>query len=236
MADTDRIGALEAELRALSHELGLLKDREAVRALQFKYGYYMDKCLFPAIVDLFADDCELHFMGGVFKGKAGARRLYGGATGMSGPVYGLLFEHIIAQDIVDVAPDRKTAKGRFRCFMQGGVHETKSDAPPNIPPQFWEAGIYENEYVKEEGVWKIKLFNYRVVYQARFEEGWARSPLEPLMVRAYTKTYPEDPRGPDEIRPAPPRWPETFLMPFHYPHPVTGKPVEAPPEAGLRRK
>ncbi len=34
------------------------------------------------------------------------------------------------------------------------------------------------------------------------------------MVVNYTKTYPEDPRGPDEIRPAPPRWPNTFLMPF----------------------
>jgi hypothetical protein len=236
VADSDRISELETEMRALSRELGLLKDREAVRTLQFKYGYYMDKCLFPAIVDLFAEDCELNFMGGVFKGKESARRLYGGATGLNGPVYGLLFEHIIAQDIVDVAPDGKTAKGRFRCFMQGGVHDSNKSAPPNIPPQFWEAGIYENEYVKDGGVWKIKLFNYRVVYQARYEEGWAHASTDPLMVVNYTKTYPEDPRGPDEIKPAPPRWPNTFLMPFHYPHPVTGKPVVVPPEAGQKRK
>ncbi len=222
-----RLEQLERELAELRHEVGTHADIQAVRTLQFKYGYYMDKCLFAEIVDLFAEDAVLYFMNGIFRGKRGARRLYGGASGLDGPAYGMLFEHIIAQDIVDVAPDRTTAKGRFRCFLQAGVHESKKDAPPRIPAQFLEAGIYENEYVKEDGLWKIKLFNYRIVYQARLEQGWAHSPLEPLMVSAYTGTYPESPRGPDELREPPPVWPETFIMPFHYPHPVTGKVVAA---------
>jgi len=216
---------LREELRLLRDRVGRLEDQQAVRALQFKYGYYMDKCLFAAIVDLFAEEAVLYFMNGVFRGKRGARRLYGGASGLNGPAYGMLFEHIIAQDIVDVAPDRKTAQGRFRCFLQAGVHDSKKDAPPRIPAQFLEAGIYENEYAKENGIWKIKVFNYRIVYQARLEEGWAHSPREPLMVSAYTTTFPENPRGPDELREPPPVWPETFIMPFHYPHPVTGKAV-----------
>jgi hypothetical protein len=69
----------------------------------------------------------------------------------------MMFEHLHAQDIVDVAPDRRTAKGRFRCLLMGGVHETKKDAPPRIPGQFWEGGLYENEYVREDGVWKIQI-------------------------------------------------------------------------------
>lgn len=211
-----RVGELEAQVRR--HD-----DIQAVRTLQFKYGYYMDKCLFGEIVELFSDSAELHFMGGIFRGRAGVRRLYGGSSGLNGPAYGMLFEHIIAQDIVDVAPDGLTARGRFRTFLQGGVHETKKDAPPQIPSQFWEAGIYENEYVKEGGVWKFKLFNYRVVYQAKYETGWAHSPVTPLMVSNYTTRFPENPRGPDEIGPPPPRWPEPVVMPFHYPHPVTGK-------------
>jgi hypothetical protein len=186
----------------------------------------MDKCLFAAIVDLFADDAELYFMGGVYRGKAGARRLYGGATGMNGPVDGLLFEHLIVQDIVDVAPDRTYALGRFRTFMQGGVHETHPNPPPNIPSQFWEGGVYENEYVKEDGVWKIKVFNYRVVWQADFDKGWAHSKVDPLMISAPVTTFPENPRGPDAIAAAPgPRWPKQGIMPFHYPHPVTGETV-----------
>ena len=124
------VAGLRDELAEVRHELGILQDVKAVRELQFKYGYYMDKCLFPAIVDLFADDAELYFMGGVYHGKAGARRLYGGATGLNGPVDGLLFEHLIVQDIVDVAPDRKTAQGRFRTFMQGGGLGWVSCTPP----------------------------------------------------------------------------------------------------------
>ena len=76
--ETD-VAELRRELETVRHELGILQDVKAVRELQFKYGYYMDKCLFPAIVDLFADDAELYFLGGVYRGKAGARRLYGGA-------------------------------------------------------------------------------------------------------------------------------------------------------------
>jgi hypothetical protein len=39
-----------------------------------------------------------------------------------------------------------------------------------------------------------------------------------------TKTYPEDPNGPDVLLGEPPKvWPHTRVVPFHYPHPVTGK-------------
>ena len=219
----EQLARMQREIDELRHRADLQADLQAVRTLQFKYGYYMDKCLFPLIVDLFADDARLHFMGGIFKGKAGARRLYGGSSGLNGPMRGMLFEHIIAQDIVDVAPDGRTAKGRFRTFLQAGVHASKQDAPPHIPRQFWEAGIYENGYVKDGGVWKIQLFNYRIVYQARYEDGWAHAGAAPLMVSAFKKSWPEDPRGPDEIGPAPEQWPDTFVMPFHYPHPVTGE-------------
>jgi SnoaL-like domain len=223
MTPKEKLERMQGEIDELKQLVGMHADIQAVRTLQFKYGYYMDKCLFALIVDLFAEDARLYYMGGVFKGKVGARRMYGARSGVSGPTRGMLFEHIIAQDIVDVAADGQSAKGRFRCFLQAGVHDSKRDAPPNIPRQFWEAGIYENEYVKEGGVWKIQVFNYRVVYQASYEDGWAHASSAPLMISGYEKTYPEDARGPDEIGPAPPQWPETFVMPFHYPHPVTGQ-------------
>lgn len=225
MTSDDTLRDMRCEIESLRTQVGILEDIQAVRTLQFKYGYFMDKCLFAEIVDLFADDAVLYFMNGIFRGKAGARRLYGGASGLDGPAYGMLFEHIIAQDVVDVAPDRRTAWGRFRCFMQGGVHDSRQDAPASIPAQFLEAGIYENEYIKTDGSWRIKVFNYRIVYQARLEDGWAHSGPEPLMVSGFTACHPDNPRGPDELRPLPPVWPQTFIMPFHYPHPVTGRPL-----------
>ncbi len=223
MTTPEKYAALERQIAEMSNRLGMLEDIHAVRTLHFKYGYYMDNCLFSEIVDLFADDSELRFLNGVFKGKEGARRLYGGATGLNGPVPGLLFQHLLLQDIVDVDHDRKTAKGRFRCFMQGGIHKSKKDAPERIPKQFFEAGVYENTYAKEDGVWKIKLFDYNVIWQANYDEGWANKEPGYMMVSAFEKTYPDDPRGPDEIREVPANWPNMFLVPFHYPNPVTGK-------------
>ena len=229
MTSEARIEALLKRVEELEQRVQRQDDIQAVRTLQFKYGYFMDKCLFAEIVELFCEDAELRFMGGIFRGKAGARRLYGGSSGLNGPADGILFEHIIAQDVVDIAPDGRTAYGRFRTFLQGGVHETKKDAPPQIPSQFWEAGIYENEYVKEGGVWKFKVFNYRVVYQANYETGWAHSAVAPLMVSNFAVPYPQNPRGPDEVGPPPARWPQAVVMPFHYPHPVTGKPINLKP-------
>ena len=221
MTSEARIEALLKRVEELEQRVQRQDDIQAVRTLQFKYGYFMDKCLFAEIVELFCEDAELRFMGGIFRGKAGARRLYGGSSGLNGPADGMLFEHIIAQDVVDIAPDGRTAYGRFRTFLQGGVHETKKDAPPQIPSQFWEAGIYENAYVKEGGDWKIRCLDYNMFWRADYHHGWANSVvhLTPML-----RAYPEDPNGPDELlSEAPKTWPETAVVPFHYPHPVTGK-------------
>jgi hypothetical protein len=85
ISPNDEVAALRREVEQLRQQVGVLEDIQAIRTLHFKYGYYMDKCLFGEIVELFAQDAEIHFLGGFFRGKAGARRLYGGATGMNGP-------------------------------------------------------------------------------------------------------------------------------------------------------
>lgn len=58
MTENDRISALENQLAQMSqqigslqHAIGLLEDSHAVRCLQHKYGYYIDKCLYDQTVD-----------------------------------------------------------------------------------------------------------------------------------------------------------------------------------------
>ncbi len=179
-------------------------------------------------MDLFSDRGETYFLGGVFKGKAGVRRLYCGrlgarfAAGKNGPVRGLLLDHLLLQDVITVAPDRSSAKARYRCFMQGGSHESV----PEIFPAFWEAGVYENTYLKEDSVWKIGALNYNVFFYAPYEQGWGK--VKPgYAVPPFSKTFPEDPNGPDElIARRASFWPENELVPYHYLHPVTGKLIQ----------
>jgi hypothetical protein len=222
-------GALERRLDELADRLDRLEDVNAIRTVQYAYGYYLDKHMYDEVVDLFADDAELMFLNGVYKGKAGVRRLYCDwfrtyfTKGINGPIYGFLYEHLLMQDIIHVAPDRRTAKGRARCFMQGGSHESRTDIPDGLPTSgFWEGGIYENDYVHEDGVWKIKRLDYNMLWQASYEKGWGGSEAH---LRQLSKLYPDDPLGPDEIREGatPVVWPHTRKVPFHFVHPVTGR-------------
>jgi len=227
MTDSNALAALEERVIELGRRMARLEDTHAVKCLQYKYGYYIDKCLYDEAVALFADTGEVRFLNGVYRGKSGIRRLYCNwfrkyfTGGVNGPLRGLLLDHLMLQDIVDVATDGLTAKGRFRCVLQAGCHESMSEPIPNFPRPFWEAGIYENTYVKEGADWKIKCLHYNMFWRADYHQGWANSVvhLTPIM-----RAYPEDPNGPDELLPeAPKTWPETGVVPFHYAHPVTGK-------------
>lgn len=215
---------LLARIDALENRLGVVEDTAEIERLQFQYGYYLDKCYYDEVVELFADSgARMHFLHGVFEGKEGVARLISGrfknrfADGVNGPSHGRLLEHPQMQPVITIAGDRQTAKGRFRTFMQAGTHISLPD-----PRQWWEGGIYENSYVRENGQWKIQELNFRQVFQADFSTGWMNSDLPAPF---YKTTYPEDPFGPDDIRPTWQMFPSADAVPFHYPHPVTGSEV-----------
>lgn len=233
---SESIDALAAQLAELQQEVsGLRKavsrhdDIQAVRKLHFTYGYLIDHCRYDETVDLFADDGEVYFLNGIYKGREGARRLYCGwfremfTRGVNGPIEGFLLDHFLAQDIVDISEDGNTAWLRGRCIMQAGYHETVESLVPEMPRSCWEGGIHRNTYVKENGTWKIRTLDYNMLWQADYEKGWGHSyvHLQPL-----EKTFPEDPNGPDALRDyIPPVWPKTRNVDYHYNHPVNGKPI-----------
>jgi len=104
-------------------------------------------------------------------------------------------------------------------LSKSGEAAVKQGRPPM---QWWEGGLYENEYVKEGNLWKIKVLDYRAIWHADYAKGWAYT--KPNYVPPASKTYPEDPLGPDRLLPKRVLWPDTDVVPFHYPHPVTGEP------------
>jgi hypothetical protein len=233
---SDEADALRKQVDRLSNQLGILEDTNAIRKLHHAYGYYLDKGIWEEIVNLFADDGEVYFNGGIFEGKdKGVRRLYidyfgkGFAGNNFGPIQGFLLDQTQEQDVVDVAPGRKSAKARFHCLMQVSV-QLVSDSPLMEMArqqgqgilQWWEGGIYDNSYVREGDVWKIRKLDYRALWQADYVLGWEYS--KPGYIRAFSKTYPEDPTGPDKlIQAAAKPSLEAGVATFHYPHPVTGE-------------
>ena len=226
MTDQPSIEELARRIDELEHQLGIEQDVNQIRRVQYTYGYFIDKSQYDEVVDLFADDGEVWFLGGIYKGKGGVRRLYierfqtQFTDGHNGPRYGWLLDHPQLQMVIDVAPDRSSAKVRGRSMMQAGLHETAQGQQR----AWWEGGVYENEYVREDGVWKIRALRYYPFWHGTFQEGWAKTPID--FIPMAKTLYPEDPLGPDAlIDPQPRLWPATDTVPFHYDHPVTGKPI-----------
>ena len=143
--------------------------------------------------------------------------------GRNGPIRGYLLDHALMQEIIDVDEGATHAWMRGRTFMSAGTHKSISDKHPRGHAQWWEGGLYENEYIKEDGVWKVFRLRYFPFWHAEFEKGWSHT--KPNYVPFLKKAYPEDPEGPDELVETKMMWPDTEVVPFHYPHPVTGKHV-----------
>jgi len=219
---------VEARLAELEHKVGVLEDVQAIRRLHWAYGYYIDFNRPEEVGDLFAEDGCAVFLSGEYVGPAGVKRLYGDwiagrfTGGKPGPVNGLLLDHFQMQDIITVADDGLTAKGRFRGILLGGWHDDFQETREEMmPQQFVEGGIYENDYVKVDGVWKIQRLDYMMQWQGD-ETGWAHSAAH---LQPAEKTYPEDPVGPDRLLPASQHrktWPFRQDVPMHFAHPKFG--------------
>src|SRR2546430_11128788 len=120
------IAALTARIEKLEHELAVEQDIHQIRRVQYTYGYFIDKSQYNEVVDLFADDGEVWFLGGIYRVKAGVRRLYierfqkQFTQGHNGPRYGWLLDHPQMQLVIAVATSPGPAPARGRCTMLAG--------------------------------------------------------------------------------------------------------------------
>lgn len=237
--------SIEQQLTALNKQVARLEAVEEVKRLQNIYGYYMDMLLYDEVVPLFARECEVRFMGGIYKGPEGIHRLFIGKLGSAftggknRPMYGRMGEHIMLQEVVTVAEDGMSAKVRLRHLLKAGNHESAKQPGPILGgvqlDQWIEGGIYENEFVKEDGLWKFSLIDYQIEYFANAESGWAHTPLD--YQPWYKATFPDDPYGPDELMTQIPHlWPDRVVVAFHYPNPVTGLPVAVDTSSAWRKQ
>jgi hypothetical protein len=202
--------ALAAHAATLEREVGLLEDTNAIEKLQRIYGFYTDKQLWSQAADLFAANGSIEVGGrGVYVGKDRVLAFLK-SNGPEYPQPGRLFDQMQLQPIVHVASDGQTAKGRWHMFAQEAQHGEYAN---------WGLGIFENEYVKEGGVWKIaKLHLYTTMYTP-YEDGWAKTAIPNAGPSA--ELPPDRPPSVDYAA-----YPAAFVVPFHYENPVTGAPAD----------
>jgi hypothetical protein len=201
--DAKALEAAAARLDALDKRVTRLEDANAVEKLQRAYGYFVDKAQWSQLTDLFAQDATLEIGGrGVFVGKPHILDYMHGAFGPDGIKEGQIINHMQFQAIADIDPDGVHAKQRMRAFVMsnGG----------------WGLPLYENGYVKENGVWKIQTLHGPFTMYTSWD-GWAKS--------ATPNTRPDTFGEPPDLPPTVVylTYPSYYIVPFHYPNPVTGK-------------
>ncbi|HUK03210.1 MAG TPA: nuclear transport factor 2 family protein [Steroidobacteraceae bacterium] len=204
----EQLAAITRELDRLQGEAERLADVSAIKRLQRAYGYYLEAAQWDQMTDLFADSGSIEIaQDGVYVGKEHVRRylnaLGGGHVGLRS---GQLSEHFQLQPVIDVAPDGQSAKGRWRALIMSG--QFKQNAR-------WGEGTYENEYVKDHGIWKLAKLHWYQTFLVPYEGGWAKNHDLTGGVFVGKKLTPDQP--PSEHYGV---WPAVYIPPFHYKNPA----------------
>jgi hypothetical protein len=209
------LAALKSELARAQHAIGLLEDKNAIERLQYAYGYFIDNRMFREMADLFADEGAWIEIGerGRYFGKENIHRfllevLGGGRWGLAPNE---VINHVQQQLLITIDDDRMHARARARAEIQG-------NSPPDTPTFLFADGIYENDYVKEGGRWKIQGLKVTMTFYAALERANIRFGSAPPS-EAFPPGAPSQPRDARLGR---------QFNPFRWPHPITGAPLDVP--------
>ncbi len=145
----DPLPALVSRVDRLQARLQGIESVRAIKRLQYAYGHYTELGLWNDFADLFAENAATNYQQGA-QGREGVRKLFLEQVGQGrlGLADGRIYPHILFQPVIHLGPDGKTAKGRWRILaMLGGMGGNAT----------WYSGVYENEYILDNGSWKISL-------------------------------------------------------------------------------
>jgi hypothetical protein len=214
-----KIEELEERLKVLEDRTRRLHDIEEVQKLQRIYGYYVERGQIEELVDLFSDNHDVSYgpSYGVTVGKDNVKKMLSSES-----VFWALngrkpddYLHITApiSGVVDIDESGKTAKARWYALMY--LH----NATPGGGAVFG-VGMYENEYIKEDGKWRILRLQFDDIFLSPYEDGWAKTPKLWAKLRDMVDSVGPPPGDvPDQPRS---KSPFGDQMPFHYRHPITG--------------
>lgn len=192
MASTeDKIKELEAKIAQLENRLGIQEDIEDIRHLMSKYEIWHVPSKVTETWKLFAmksPDVSAEIDDwGVYVGPESIRKLY--QIGHVVPAKGTMHTHHLDTYVIQVAKDRKTAKGIF--FSPG--HETWVRQGGNIATWVW--GKYGCDFIREDGEWKIWHLHWYTAFRADYYKSWQEEfklPFVEAVAAAGTDELPAD--------------------------------------------
>lgn len=203
---------LEQRLQALESRVHELEAVAAIERLQNIYGYYLDNRMWNEVVALFTDDAEVEVgRRGVYRGRQQLRTFFFDVLGRgrSGRARNELHNHIQIQGVVTLARNDH-AFGRFRALAQFALELADGTAGCG-----WAEGVYENEYVRRDGAWRIHVLRWTPSFYGK---------LPPEAVEAGRPSAPVSQKfAPDAAPTFAPEQTGAWAAPFHYPHPLTGE-------------
>jgi len=213
-----------SKLDSIEGRLQRVEDIQAINRLQYAYNYYVEHMMKQEVIDCFSDspDVLLDWLEGKWKGKAGVRKYFD--VNQIPPV-GFRHQLIPSAGLVTLAPDGRTAKGRWYAF--GGIMmpiPAKEGEKPSFTRSFID-GIYEIGYIKENGIWKMLTIKWIIPYGVRIQDGWimpediAGPMLKGQGPAGAPKMAPDIPMDKNDLR-----YVTGYIFPFHFVHPVTGRP------------
>jgi hypothetical protein len=192
---------LEEKVISLEEKIRTLEAIEQIKIVQRAYGYYMDNLMYNDAADLFSDDCYAQFGTTALTGRENLKKSFNTFTTDRFEGTKKLFLKFQLMGVVHVEKGCRTAKGRWNMLC------LKTDYVDNVLESIISHGVYENEYVNDNGIWKINKLFFNSSFQTTLEDGWAKRP---------GLSAP----GPGVVDNT---WRFGYKVPPHFKNPVTGK-------------
>ena len=176
-AATPAGAATRAELDALSQKVDRVEAVRDIKVVQRTYAQLAQFGEFKQMASLFAANGTLQWGDQTVTGRKAIQTwLTADAGAMNGIAPGSMNTTVIDNPIINLSAAGTTAQGRFDGIrlMGDGNGATRIDG-----------GIYENDYVLEDGAWKIAKLHYYRQFDGNYANGWRNADGAMLPIVPY---------------------------------------------------
>jgi len=159
-------GRQTEEVEQLARDVERANSLRDVKNLQYSYSQYAQFGLIDEIVGLFSSNASITVVdtGQVHTGPAAIRAYFKDLIGKEGGLgHKDLFAHLFFSPVVTLAYDGGSATARWTDLGMRGTVGGAAD---------WFGGMQVNDYVRENGVWKITRINVHRQLAGDYERGF----------------------------------------------------------------